>query len=216
MLSWDLLKFIGFTFIAYLIGSIPFAQIASWLFKKGDIRKKGTGNVGGGNVIQVIGPLVGIAVILLDAFKGLGAAYLAKAVFGSTFAVMVLGIAAIFGHCFSIFLGFKGGKGVATTIGMYAFINFKLIFVIYFVWLLLNFIIKYSAISTMLVAASYPFILLFLKADHYYVLFTFFIAMMLLLNHRQQLTKILRGEEKTFKQEISEAKRSKGLKEVED
>jgi len=213
MISLDLLKFIGFTFVAYLLGSIPFAQIASWLFKKGDLRKKGTGNVGGGNVVQVIGPWVGLAVIFLDAFKGLGAAFLAKAVFGSSFAVMVLGIAAIFGHCFSIFLGFKGGKGVATTLGVYAFINFPLIFSIYFIWLLLNFIIKYSAISTMLVAASYPFILLFLKADHYYVLFTFFIAMLLLLNHRQQLTKILRGEEKTFKQELKEAKK---VKEIDD
>lgn len=211
MLSLDLIKFMAFTFLAYLIGSIPFAQIASIIFKKGDLRKKGTGNVGGGNVMQVIGPLVGLIVVLLDIGKGSLASFLAIKLFGSTFAVMVAGIAAIFGHCFSIFLGFKGGKGVATTVGVYAFINFKLMFFIYFLWLALNFILKYSALSTMLVAASYPFILLFIKADFYYVLFTFFVAMILLLNHRAHLTKIFRGEEKTFQQELAERKKVKDL-----
>lgn len=103
----------------YLLGAIPFAYIAGRLFKKVDIRRVGGGNVGATNVMREVGTAAGIGVFVLDAAKGAAAVLAAQALDVSQVIVFFAGLAAVIGHSWSVFLKFEGGKGGATTIGVF-------------------------------------------------------------------------------------------------
>src|SRR6202047_834754 len=101
--------------VAYLLGSIPFGLLLTKLFGGGDVRKAGSGNIGATNVARVAGPLPGILTLLLDAAKGAAAVWLAARFSNESATWMVIAaLAALLGHCFPIWLHFRGGKGVAT------------------------------------------------------------------------------------------------------
>ena len=203
-MNWlELVKFIGFVILAYLIGSIPFAWLAGKLFKKGDIRKKGTGNVGGGNAMLVVGRFAGAIVLILDILKGSLAAWLGLHFFHSTFALMIFGLAAIIGHCNSIFLNFTGGKGVSVILGVYAVIDFKIFLLIYFIWGAMVLITKYSSISTFIAGVIYPFILAYLQKDFYYVFYSILAAIIITINHRDHIADFISGKEKTTAEEYA-------------
>jgi acyl phosphate:glycerol-3-phosphate acyltransferase len=105
----------------YLLGSIPFGLLLGKLFGAKDVRQHGSGNIGATNVSRVAGPVAGILTLVLDTAKGSAAVWIAARVSGQSATVMMLaGLAALCGHCFSIWLGFKGGKGVATGLGIFA------------------------------------------------------------------------------------------------
>src|ERR1700732_5000616 len=100
---------------AYLLGSIPFGLLLGKLFGAADVRKAGSGNIGATNVARVAGPIAGISTLLLDAAKGAAATWLAARFANESAAWMTIaGLAALLGHFFPIWLGFRGGKGVAT------------------------------------------------------------------------------------------------------
>src|ERR1700744_5291905 len=104
----------------YLLGSIPFGILLTRLFGGGDIRAAGSGNIGATNVTRVAGPIPGILTLILDGLKGAAAVLLAAHFSGSSAMWMtVSGVAALIGHCFPVWLKFKGGKGVATAAGMF-------------------------------------------------------------------------------------------------
>src|SRR5262250_3329203 len=106
--------------MAYLLGSIPFGLMLTKIFGGKDVRKSGSGNIGATNVARVAGPSAGILTLLLDAAKGAFAVWLASHYTNHGAAAMMLaGVAALFGHCFPIWLNFKGGKGVATALGVF-------------------------------------------------------------------------------------------------
>jgi glycerol-3-phosphate acyltransferase PlsY len=103
--------------IGYLLGSIPSAYIAG-RFKGIDIRRVGDGNVGAANAFREVGPIAGLLVILVDVFKGVGAIFVAQAFTGSHLIVFLVGIAAVTGHVWPVYIGFKGGRGEATAGGV--------------------------------------------------------------------------------------------------
>jgi acyl phosphate:glycerol-3-phosphate acyltransferase len=103
--------------IGYLLGSIPSAYIAG-RFKGIDIRKVGDGNVGAANAFREVGPIAGILVILADVFKGVGAVFVAQAFTGSQLTVFLVGMAAVAGHVWPVYIGFKGGRGEAVAGGV--------------------------------------------------------------------------------------------------
>ncbi|MBP3398814.1 MAG: glycerol-3-phosphate 1-O-acyltransferase PlsY [Erysipelotrichaceae bacterium] len=103
--------------LAYLFGSIPWALVIGKTFYKTDIRKHGSGNLGGSNAGRVLGKKAGVAVIALDALKGLISVALAKTLNMSDTICVLAGLLCCVGHCFPVFAGFKGGKAVATTVG---------------------------------------------------------------------------------------------------
>jgi len=118
-----ILKYAVLIVFAYFIGSIPSAYIAGKLKKGVDIRKEGTGNVGATNTILVAGPLIGAIVYIFDVLKGLVPVLIARELIGTELSMGLVGLAAILGHDFSFLLAFKGGKGVATTIGTITVLN---------------------------------------------------------------------------------------------
>src|SRR5438445_8889042 len=105
---------------AYFLGSIPFGLILAKLFGGGDVRKAGSGNIGATNVARVVGPLAGILTLIFDTWKGAAAVWLASRVTNESATWMAIAaFVVLLGHCFPVWLKFKGGKGVATPLGVF-------------------------------------------------------------------------------------------------
>jgi glycerol-3-phosphate acyltransferase PlsY len=160
----NLLLIIG----AYLLGSIPFGLILAKLFSGTDVRKEGSGNIGATNVARVVGPLAGVATLILDIAKGAGAVLAAERVTNDSATWMILaGIAALVGHCYPVWLKFKGGKGVATAAGVFlvlspwAFLCAAILFVLIVAYW------GYVSLGSISAAAAMPLLLYFFWAPHH-------------------------------------------------
>src|SRR5436309_14573361 len=106
--------------LAYFLGAIPFGVILAKLFGGTDVRKSGSGNIGATNVARVVGPLAGVLTLIFDTAKGVAAVWLARRFTEESAAwVMIAAFAVLLGHCFPVWLNFKGGKGVATALGVF-------------------------------------------------------------------------------------------------
>src|SRR5260370_13711723 len=118
------LALLSIPFAAYLLGSIPFGLLLSRLFGGGDVRQSGSGNIAATNVARVAGPLPGILTLLFDAAKGAAAVWLTARFSNENATWMIIAaLAALFGHCFPVWLKFRGGKGVATAAGAFFMLN---------------------------------------------------------------------------------------------
>jgi len=154
-----------FSVVAYFLGSIPFGLTLAKTFGRKDVRQHGSGNIGATNVSRVAGPLAGVLTLLLDAAKGAAAVWLAAHFTAHGAAAMMLaGLAALLGHCFPVWLGFKGGKGVATGLGVFAVLCPQAaaagvaVFVLAFVcW-------RYVSLASLAGTASMPLLMYFLWA----------------------------------------------------
>jgi len=184
--------------LAYLIGAIPFGFIFYWLYEKKDIRRVGSGNIGATNVTRSLGILKGILVLLLDMLKGVIAVYLAQWILGDIRWISIAGLIAIAGHMFPIYLGFRGGKGVATWIGVFLVLaphGLILSLVLFFIAVLLT---RYISLGSITAAISLPFILLILDAEWALVLTAIISAFLIVLKHRENISRILTGIENKF------------------
>jgi glycerol-3-phosphate acyltransferase PlsY len=190
--------------IAYLLGSIPFGLILAKLFGGTDVRKEGSGNIGATNVARVAGPLAGILTLLLDAAKGAAAVLVAGRYSNdSAMWMMIAGLAALVGHCFPIWLKFKGGKGVATAAGMYlalcplAFLGGLILFI-----LVVGFW-RYVSLGSISAALAMPMLMYFLWAPHHASppVITFgalAVAMLIVYKHDANLQRLVKGAEPKF------------------
>jgi glycerol-3-phosphate acyltransferase PlsY len=188
---------------AYIAGSIPWAVIVVKVFWHQDIRTLGSGNTGATNVLRVFGTAPGIAVLLLDAAKGaLGVALallLAPAEWGAVGHdwFMVLGaMGAIAGHSFSPFIGFRGGKGVATAAGAIMMLAPRVVPVMVVIFVLVVAVSKYVSAGSIVIAALFPGVSWLLYPDRYALLaFAFVAASLVVWRHRSNIGRIRRGEE---------------------
>jgi glycerol-3-phosphate acyltransferase PlsY len=190
--------------VAYLLGSIPFGLILAKLFGRGDVRKEGSGNIGATNVSRVAGPLAGILTLLLDASKGAVAVLVAgRYSNGSATWMVIAGLAALLGHCFPLWLKFKGGKGVATAAGMYlmlcptAFLGGLILF------LLVAGFSRYVSLSSVAAAVAMPLLTYFFWAPHHAppLVVTFgalAVAMLIVYKHDANLQRLVEGTEPKF------------------
>jgi len=143
--------------LAYLFGSIPFGFIIVKMRKGIDIRSVGSGNIGATNVKRVLGWSWAVPVYVLDAVKGVLPVWLSLYVFAwPTWQVTLVGVAAVIGHLFPIFLGFKGGKAVATISGVFFILNPLAIEIALPVWLTAYVVSRYSSLSALLAAVVIP------------------------------------------------------------
>ncbi|EEP61317.1 glycerol-3-phosphate 1-O-acyltransferase PlsY [Sulfurihydrogenibium yellowstonense] len=190
------INFIVYLIITYLLGSIPFGLIISKLFGK-DIRKEGSGNIGATNVTRVLGKKAGLLVLILDMLKGFLPIYIAKYIF-DTKLVSLLAIASVIGHCFSIFLKFKGGKGVATAIGVLLALSFKAALIVIMFWLGVFLVSGYVSLASMLSASISWVIINFIENNIYYTYAAFIIGLIIILKHKDNLDRLLKGTEYRF------------------
>lgn len=181
-----LLDQIGAVVIAYLLGSFPSGYLVTRIFIKKDIRKLGSGNVGTNNVYKQVGLVAAIIVFIIDVLKGAGAVAIAAiALLNPTEWVMASGIAVIVGHIWPVFLKFKGGNGVATSLGVFTFIMTRELIIAVAVVLLIMTITRNPILSTNIsLAITMPISAFIIRGDDWptYVVFTLIITVIMVIN----------------------------------
>lgn len=188
----------------YLLGSIPFGLILAKLFGGKDVRQHGSGNIGATNVSRVVGPLPGILTLLLDAGKGAAAVWFAgKFTDHAATAMMFGGLAALLGHCFPVWLRFRGGKGVATALGVYIGLCPLAALAAFGVFVLALAFWRYVSLASLSAAAAMPLLIYFLWAPGHapplvITLGTLFAAALLFYKHDANLQRLVDGTEPTF------------------
>ncbi|WP_027339180.1 glycerol-3-phosphate 1-O-acyltransferase PlsY [Halonatronum saccharophilum] len=186
--------------IGYLLGSIPFALIAVRLVKKVDIRDYGSGNVGATNAFRLMGLSMGILVALLDIGKGFLAVSIAKVFFADQPLILLLaGILSIVGHNWPIFLKFKGGKGVATSVGVLISLVPQVIFIIFLVWLTIILTTQYVSLASIVGAALLPVLIIIFALDAVYLGFAILISIFVIYRHIPNIKRLLAGTENKVK-----------------
>ncbi len=178
--------------IGYLLGSIPFGLILTKLSGLGDIRDVGSGNIGATNVLRAGGKKLAALTFLLDAAKGTLAVWLAARF--SPEAAMIAGLAAFLGHLFPVWLGFRGGKGVSTYIGVVLGLYWPAALVFCAVWLGMFFIQRTSSLSALTASIATPLFLAFQETWPLAAL-SAFLTLLLFLRHAANIQRLLRGEE---------------------
>lgn len=206
--------------LSYLVGAIPSAYIIVKLVKGVDIRNYGSGNVGFTNALRVVGFLPGIIVLLVDIGKGL-LAVLAISKLGnlqpntlSVYMPVLCAGSAIIGHIWTIFLKFHGGKGVATSLGIFFGLNWLAGFLSLIVWLLVVAITRYVSLGSILLCITFC-IVIFIDGSHYYVLdnidiwsiraLGIVIAALVIYKHKGNIQRLIKGEERKFGQKINQS-----------
>tara|TARA_B100000035_G_scaffold258120_1_gene228364 strand:+ start:414 stop:992 length:579 start_codon:yes stop_codon:yes gene_type:complete len=182
--------------VCYFLGSIPFGFILTKFFLKQDIREIGSGNIGATNVLRTGNKSIGYLTLLLDILKAVIPVIFIKINFSEYLFISSLSV--FLGHVFPIWLKFKGGKGVATYLGILFCINYILGFVFILVWFLIFLIFKYSSLSSILATFTIPiFYYFFINNENYY----FFIIMFILIffTHRENIKRLLNNTESKSK-----------------
>lgn len=191
-------------FLAYLIGSIPTAVWIGRIFYDIDVREYGSGNAGATNTFRVLGKKAGIPVLIIDCFKGFLAVslvYLFTEEPISTDAFvnyqLALGIAAVIGHIFPVFAGFRGGKGIATLLGLMLAIHYQGALIAMLIFLLVFALTKFVSLGSMTAALSFPFVivLVFQTTVPSLIVFSMFIAILVLITHQKNIERLVRREE---------------------
>jgi len=190
-------KLIVFMLVSYLSGSIPFGYILTKIVKGIDIRHHGSGNPGATNVFRVVGKVPGIITFLLDALKGFIPVMLAGKYFGSSdeTIIIVAGLMAISGHVWTIFLKFKGGKGVATTAGVFAALIPIETAGALLVFSLVLALTKYVSVGSICAAISLAALTFFVNSHNELKVFSLFAAGLIIFTHRNNLKRLINGTE---------------------
>lgn len=181
--------------IAYLLGSIPFGYIFTRLAQQIDIRQHGSGNIGATNVLRLLGWRAALPVLLLDLGKGSAAVLLARAISGETIFLLAAALAVLLGHCYPVFLRFKGGKGAATGIGALLVISAPVCAAAVLLALLIIALTRYVSLGSIVGAFSVPFLLLFFNYELLFLLFGSAMALLIIFRHRENIERLLKGTE---------------------
>lgn len=190
--------------LAYLLGSIPSSVwIGKWFFNT-DVREYGSGNAGATNTMRVLGVKPGIVVLLLDALKGFAAVnlvYLFPRTAGDVEVMVLLGVTAVIGHIIPIFANFKGGKGIATLLGMIIAIHAGAALMALATFMLFFVSFRIVSLSSILAALSFPIWLIFRYHENssVLVLFSFALVFLVLVTHQKNIERLLNGEERKIK-----------------
>lgn len=181
--------------LCYLIGSIPFSLIFGIALGKVDIRTRGSGNIGATNVLRTSGIAVALLALGADLCKGLAAAWIGSAAGGPLLAALC-GAAVITGHCYSIFLGFKGGKGVATSGGIMVFLMPKVLVVVLLIFILVVTITRYVSMGSIVGAIAFPILtILIFPQPLPYIIMSIYMVVLVLYRHKDNFKRLIEGNE---------------------
>jgi glycerol-3-phosphate acyltransferase PlsY len=187
---------------SYVLGTIPFGYLLVRLFRREDVRSSGSGNIGATNVARV-SPVLGVVTLVLDAGKGLAAVVLARTLSGGEHQKLVMTVAAfcaIVGHLFPVWLKFRGGKGVATSLGSFALIAPKSIVCMVGLFLLIVAATRYISMGSVLSAAAFPVLswVLHEYVEPVQLILIALAALLVVWKHRQNIGRLVAGTESKF------------------
>lgn len=190
--------------IAYLLGSISFSVIISKKMAGFDVREKGSGNAGSTNVLRTVGKKAAAITLVCDILKGVVAILIALlAGKDNALLVQLAGVFVIIGHTFPIFFKFKGGKGIATSLGVLLMINWQIGLICLVFALILMALTKMVSVGSIAAAILFPVLVLFINQNYIvadsnnwsYLIFSIIIAVLVIFNHRENLKRIFTGKE---------------------
>ena len=177
----------------YLAGSVPFGVIISKFLGLGDLRKVGSGNIGATNVLRTGNKLAAFLTLLFDFSKGICAVLIVKHFFNED-AVQISALSALVGHCFPVWLRFRGGKGVATFLGVAIALSFTIGIICCFVWLFVAVVRKMSSLASLTSSASAPIAAIFLDQPNTITLLALLVGIVFF-RHKQNIDRIIKGVE---------------------
>jgi glycerol-3-phosphate acyltransferase PlsY len=189
---------------AYLVGSIPFGILLTQVRGAGDLRKSGSGNIGATNVARVAGPLAGILTLVLDAGKGAAAVLLAERYTnGSAMWMTLAALAALVGHCFPVWLRFKGGKGVAPALGVFSVLSPLAALAALTLFVLVVSYGRYVSLGSITAAAAMPLLMYFFWAPPHappliITAGTFAASALIIWKHDANIQRLVQGDEPKF------------------
>jgi acyl phosphate:glycerol-3-phosphate acyltransferase len=188
--------------VGYLLGSIPFGYLLVRIFKGEDVRVSGSGNIGATNVARK-SPALGAATLLLDAAKGLAAVLLARLLFSGSHQPLFMTTAAFFavlGHLFPVWLKFRGGKGVATSLGAFILLTPKSILCMVVLFLVIAVAFRYVSLGSIAVAAAFPLLAWAFQeyADSLQLVLIAMVSALVIWKHRQNIGRLATGTESKF------------------
>ena len=194
---------------AYLLGAVPSSYLIARLVKGIDIRKYGSGNPGATNVYRVVGPAAGVITFILDCLKGFTPVFFSLKVFGGDERIAIAAaVAAMLGHMYTLFLNFKGGKGVATGAGIFfALLPLPALYAFVLFWIILL-TTGYVSLGSIVAAAFLTAFCWLAKIPTVLSVFTTIVAAVIIIKHRTNIEKLLAGTENRFGKRKSSAQRS--------
>ena len=182
--------------VSYLFGSIPFGLILTNIFLKKDIRKVGSGNIGATNVLRTGNKAIGYLTLLLDVLKAVSPVLYIK--FNFPELIYISSLSVFIGHVFPVWLKFKGGKGVATYVGILFSINYIFVLIFIFSWLVIFFISKYSSLGSIISSLIIP-IFIYFNSGYENEYFFIIMFVLVLFTHRENVKRLINKEESETK-----------------
>jgi len=187
----------------YLLGSIPFGYIVGKLFKKIDIRELGSGNIGATNVFRILGPSLALLVLIGDIGKGIFSIYLVQYLnIDNLLILTIAGLAVICGHDWSLFLGFKGGKGIATTFGVVFALNPTISILALLIWVVVLITTRYVSLSSIFAVISIFIFTILFKQPYEYIIFGAIILVLGIFNHKENIKRLKSKKERKIGEKI--------------
>jgi len=184
----------------YLLGSIPFGLVFAKLFSKVDPRKMGSQNIGATNIFRTAGKTLGILTLIADVLKGVAPIWIANQWNLSHDWIAIAGLSPFLGHVFPIFLGFKGGKGVATALGVYVVISPIAVLIEFLLFSALVWKWRFISLGSICTATTMPILIAFFRSDsRAYFILSVFIAALILYRHQSNISRLLQGIENKWK-----------------
>ena len=181
--------------IGYLVGSVPTGVILASYFTEVNIREQGSHNIGATNMYRVTGARLGVLTLVGDAIKGMGMVAFAGALLTNPLLVDLVAFSTFLGHCYSIYLDFKGGKGVATAAGIYLWLTPLACLLAMTLWVVLVLRTKRSSVGALVAALSLPAFVLAFESYRTHITLTLAIVAVLVWRHRENIDRLLKGEE---------------------
>lgn len=194
-----MMDFVVAAAISYLLGSIPNGLILGKAIWGVDLRQHGSKNIGATNAWRTIGKAGGISIFALDFLKGAISAYLGLHLGGSELAGVLCGILAIAGHSWSVFLAFKGGKGVATGLGVIAALMPMVTLIVFAVWFAIVYFTGYVSLGSIVGAALVPILTLFFGLHTEFLILGLIAAVFIIYRHKSNIERLLNGTESKIK-----------------
>lgn len=193
------MQYLMIVVVGYLLGCIPSGLIVGKQFCNIDIRNYGSKNIGTTNMFRILGAKPAAVVLLADMAKGIVAVLFAKYLLGTPSAMLLGGIMAIIGHNYPVFLGFKGGRGVATGLGVICVLMPKVTIIVFLVWALIVFFSRYVSLGSIVAATLVPILAVFFHYSWLYCIFSLIAAIFIVVRHKENIDRLRNGTESKIK-----------------